>query len=289
MRRLSGLAFLLCVFSVAAQQRREVDLPGSFHPYNVTGKHAGRFHSLVGAHDLDPAVLLFVRDWNFSEPLMALLERLEVAGEKSPNARLATFVVFLKDDTLPDVVTEDEERERLARELEKKAEELAQKVYRVEPVADKKDLPNGVIEALAAKYAGAEARQLAKVTTGERVTYKVLLSLPEEKKEEKKEEEKKKPEQRVVVIFDPTGKVVGTDDTPDEKRFDKAQLKYVVFALDSKMHLPKYMLDDRNEVVALLYRRYKVLARHDLPPGGLTDAVVKEIMQEAKEFLGARP
>jgi hypothetical protein len=187
MRVLSGLAVLACV--LAAQAAPEADLPGPFHPFNLNGKHEGKFHSLVTAHDLDPAVLLFVRDLEISEPLRALLKRLDNAVEKNRNARIAVFVVFLDDKDLDDVVTRDNERERIAKDLKAK--------------------------------------------------------------------------------------------------LDGLMLKHVIFALDSKMHLPKYKLDDKAEVTAILYRRYKVLARHDLPKGGLTDDVIKEIMRQAKEYLGA--
>jgi hypothetical protein len=204
MRRLPGLAALVCVLgSAAAQAPREADLPGPFHPYNVTGKHEGKFHSFVTAHDLDPAVLLFVNDVFANDAkddaklkdddklkwLATLLKRLDNAVEKNRNARLAVFVVFLDDAKLKDVVTNDEEREARAKTL--KAE------------------------------------------------------------------------------------------------WQKEGLKHVVFALDSKAHLAKYKLDDKADVTALLYRRYKVLARHDLPKAGLTDDAIKEIMREAKEYLGA--
>jgi hypothetical protein len=97
------------------------DLPGVFHPFNVTGKFKGRYHSLVTEHDLDPGVLLFVsvdENPNLSDPLKELLRKLDNAIVKNPDVRLAAYVVFL-NGKLPDVVKNDDERELLAAELGK--------------------------------------------------------------------------------------------------------------------------------------------------------------------------
>src|SRR5438132_5326782 len=42
---------------------KPAELPGPFHPYNVTGdeKYRGTYHCLVSEHGLDPVVLVFVR------------------------------------------------------------------------------------------------------------------------------------------------------------------------------------------------------------------------------------
>jgi hypothetical protein len=104
------------------------NLPGPFHPYNVTGPHKQRFHCPVSEHGLDPMVLIFYKNVDFSEPLPALLKRLDTAIDKNPAARLGAFAVFLPDD-LPDVVGSSDKNEETntknddARiELEKKIE-----------------------------------------------------------------------------------------------------------------------------------------------------------------------
>src|SRR5262245_49089399 len=79
------------------------DLPGSFHPYNVTGPHKGRFHCLISEHGLDPMVMIFHKNVEFGDPLPDLLKKLETAIEKNPSVRLGSFVVFLPED-LPDLV-----------------------------------------------------------------------------------------------------------------------------------------------------------------------------------------
>jgi hypothetical protein len=104
-------------------------LPGAFQPYNVTGPYKQRFHCLISEHHLDPMVMIFYKNVDFSDPLPNLLKRLEAAIEKNPSARLGCFVVFLPDD-LPDVAGSNDKSEETnsknddARiELEKKIEE----------------------------------------------------------------------------------------------------------------------------------------------------------------------
>ncbi len=74
------------------------DLPGTFHPYNVTGTHAKHFHCLISEHGLDPMVMIFHKGMDFGDPLRALVEKLDAAIEKNPDVRLASFVVFLPDE-----------------------------------------------------------------------------------------------------------------------------------------------------------------------------------------------
>lgn len=111
------------------------DLPGAFHPFNVTDPrdqhywfgvpdlHKDRFHCLISEHGLDPMVLVFTRDTAFSDPLKELLRRLDAAVKLNPSVRLKAVVVFLSD-TVKDVVIEDNAREALSTKIEKLAEEL---------------------------------------------------------------------------------------------------------------------------------------------------------------------
>jgi hypothetical protein len=100
------------------------DLPGPFHPYNVTGPNKGRYHCLVSEHGLDPVVIVFVRNLEAEDPngpTMELLTQLDLAIEKNPKARIAAFAVSLSD-SLPEVVgasvMSDVERKQLAGKLE---------------------------------------------------------------------------------------------------------------------------------------------------------------------------
>src|SRR5437773_1457069 len=79
------------------------DLPGTFHPYNVTGPKAGRFHCLVTRASLDPVVIVFVRDLDFTSSLQLLEAELDNRIAKNPNTRLSSFTVVVSDE-LPKVV-----------------------------------------------------------------------------------------------------------------------------------------------------------------------------------------
>jgi hypothetical protein len=100
------------------------DLPGAFHPYNVTGPHKQRFHCLISEHDLDPMVMIFHKNVDFGDPLPNLLKKLDVAINKNPSARLGAFVVFLPDD-LMEVVGRDDKGDDARGVLEKKVADKA--------------------------------------------------------------------------------------------------------------------------------------------------------------------
>jgi hypothetical protein len=102
------------------------NLPGPFHPFNVTGPRKGNFHCLVSEYDLEPVVMIVARDLELSEPFKDLLKQLDNAIAKNPAVRLRSFVVFLSD-SLPDVVQNDDKREELAGKLEDAAKGLGLK------------------------------------------------------------------------------------------------------------------------------------------------------------------
>jgi hypothetical protein len=85
------------------------NLPGIFYPYNVTGEYKQRYHCPVTDHALEPMVLIFYKNVDFSEPLPKLLQQLDTAIEKNPDKRLGAFVTFLPDD-LPDVAGSKEDK-----------------------------------------------------------------------------------------------------------------------------------------------------------------------------------
>lgn len=106
------------------------NLPGTFHPYNVTGPNKQRFHCPVSDHALEPMVLIFHKNVDFGDPLSNLLKRLDTAIEKNPDTRLGAFVTFVPDD-LPDVAGSKDDKDQdtnsknddARRELEKKIEQ----------------------------------------------------------------------------------------------------------------------------------------------------------------------
>jgi hypothetical protein len=83
------------------------DLPGPFHPLNLTGKRsvdangkpAEKYHCLVCERGLDPSVIVFAAapDEGASSPVFTLLQKLEelIDRPKLRNSRLGAFAVFL--------------------------------------------------------------------------------------------------------------------------------------------------------------------------------------------------
>ena len=81
------------------------DLPGPFHPYNVTGPRAGKFHCQVTEHNYEPGILVFVRDFTAADArtLRPLLTTIDDRIEKNyTRVRLNATAVFF-GDALKDV------------------------------------------------------------------------------------------------------------------------------------------------------------------------------------------
>jgi hypothetical protein len=126
-RRLLTLFAAVCLFPVGARAadapavksglEAGKELPGAFHPYNVTGKEAGNYHCVICPQGLDPLVLVFVRNSELKdEKLLKLLEELNKAVGKESKIRLAAAAVFLFDD-LKDVVKNDDLRKGYVEKL----------------------------------------------------------------------------------------------------------------------------------------------------------------------------
>lgn len=128
---LLGVLALSTALATAADQPAESrsslkpgnNLPGAFHPFNVTGPHKGRFHCLVSDYGLEPVVMLVVRDLDASDSLKELLKQLDEHIEKNPTVRLHAFAVFISEE-LPDAVTADDKREELVKKIEDLANAL---------------------------------------------------------------------------------------------------------------------------------------------------------------------
>lgn len=127
------------------------NVPGSFHPFNVTVREIppdeledmdrdlrekdkekytpkNKFHCLVSEYDLDPVVLLFANGGalDASEGFQELLKDLDAAIIKNRGRRLRAFVVFLLDKEV-DIVKDDDKREERAKEIRTLAEKLGLK------------------------------------------------------------------------------------------------------------------------------------------------------------------
>lgn len=134
MRRLLPLLGLLLAATVAFADNDKkpglhegANLPGPFHPYNVTGKHKGKFHCLVCQHGLNPTVMVVLRGAEVpaGEALTKLLKDLNEEVPRRRGVNLGSFVVFVADG-LKDVVTEDGKRDKLVRQVEERIDKAAE-------------------------------------------------------------------------------------------------------------------------------------------------------------------
>ncbi len=119
-------------------QEGKDDIPGPFHPFDVTGDHAGRFHSPVSEHGLNPTVLIFVRGTEPSPAVLALLQKLDALVVKYPDLRPGVVAVFLSDD-ITDLLAEDDKREAAVTALKGKVGDLKHVEVGLDVLADVKD------------------------------------------------------------------------------------------------------------------------------------------------------
>lgn len=142
---LFSLVVAWCPAQEKASLKAGSNIPGTFHPYNVTQRidpepepgpgdkvgpsrpaerpTKGKYHCLVTAYDLDPVVLLVARNLDDNEAFRDLLKKLDAAVARHRVARLRCFVVGLYDD-LTDVLKQDDKRDELAARLEKLSGDL---------------------------------------------------------------------------------------------------------------------------------------------------------------------
>jgi ribosomal protein L3 len=140
------LALVLTTPAVSQSEKKDTkvtklekgkDLPGPFNPYNATGPRAGRYHCLVTQTSLDPMVIIFVRDADFTDSLQALEVELDNRIAKNPNVRLGSFTVVVSDE-LAKVVEDDDKRDELAAKLaaQAKAKDLKHVVLCLDSKSD---------------------------------------------------------------------------------------------------------------------------------------------------------
>jgi hypothetical protein len=115
------------------------EVPGPFHPFNITGKDEfrGKFHSVISEHGLDPVVLIFVRGTN-PAAVAGLLPPLDEAVMKNERLRLGAAVVFLSND-ITDLVGEDVARDKAAAEIQDKMAKYKNTAAMLDVPADVKD------------------------------------------------------------------------------------------------------------------------------------------------------
>lgn len=93
-------------------------IPGSFHPFNVTGDRAGNFHCLVCSQGLSPTVLIFAHELpEKDQPFTTFLKKLDELVQKNLDYRLLAGVIFLTK-------AEGDERATLIKKVEEFAKEM---------------------------------------------------------------------------------------------------------------------------------------------------------------------
>jgi hypothetical protein len=71
------------------------EIPGPFHPLNLTGAKAGEKNCLVCQNGGNPVAMIFARE--VSEPLAVLVKKIDAATGEHKDAKMGSFVVFLTD------------------------------------------------------------------------------------------------------------------------------------------------------------------------------------------------
>ncbi len=102
---LAGLSLSLVLFAgsvlaadaVKSGPQVDKDVPGPFHPLNVTGEAAGQKNCLVCQNGAHPVAMIFARD---VDPTVAkLIKKVDEATNKNAKAEMGSFVVFLHDES----------------------------------------------------------------------------------------------------------------------------------------------------------------------------------------------
>ncbi len=73
------------------------DVPGPFHPLNVTGENAGQRSCLFCSNGDNPVAVIFARKTDAS--LTKLIKKIDAATAKNSAAMMGSYVVFLSDSS----------------------------------------------------------------------------------------------------------------------------------------------------------------------------------------------
>lgn len=102
--RVFGCIALLALtsLSVVAQQGLKsgpqvgAEVPGPYHPLNVTGPFAGKKQCLFCKHGPNPVAVVFARE--LTPEVTDLLKKLDAATAKNKDAKMGSYAVFCNDD-----------------------------------------------------------------------------------------------------------------------------------------------------------------------------------------------
>jgi hypothetical protein len=90
---LAGVVFAAETLKSGPQINEEV--PGPFHPLNVTGPQAGQKFCLYCCNGNNPVAMVFARE--VTPPVKKLIKKLDTCTEKHSDCKMGSFVVFLSD------------------------------------------------------------------------------------------------------------------------------------------------------------------------------------------------
>ena len=73
------------------------EVPGPFHPLNVTGESAGEKACLYCKNGANPVAMIFAREC--TPEVAKLIKKIDACTAKNAKAKMGSFVVFLSDDS----------------------------------------------------------------------------------------------------------------------------------------------------------------------------------------------
>lgn len=73
------------------------EVPGPFHPLNVTGDSAGEKACLYCKNGANPVAMIFAREC--TPEVAKLIKKIDACTAKNDKAKMGSFVVFLSDDS----------------------------------------------------------------------------------------------------------------------------------------------------------------------------------------------
>jgi hypothetical protein len=102
---LAGLALCVALFAgsvlaadaVKSGPQVDKDVPGAFHPLNVTGEAAGQKNCLFCQNGQHPVAMIFARD--VDPTVTKLIKKVDEATKKNAKAEMGSFVVFLHEES----------------------------------------------------------------------------------------------------------------------------------------------------------------------------------------------
>jgi hypothetical protein len=111
------------------------DVPGPFHPLNVTGAKAGEKNCLFCQNGQNPVVMIFAREQ--TDDLTALIKKVDACTEQNKDAKMGSFVVYLNDsEGLSDQLKKVAEKENIKNTILSIDNPAGPKSYNVSKEAD---------------------------------------------------------------------------------------------------------------------------------------------------------